>query len=283
MARSWTRLPLPCLAAAALAVAMPAAASARSDLTVTKVQAPKSAVRGAPLPAKATVRAKGTVTKATTLGFLLSRNRTKGKGDGALVGGALVPKLRGGKSAGRKAIGFLPASIKPGSYFVLACADARKAVKEKSEKNNCRATKRKVRVRKAPAPLTVKPELAATGAVSQLVSADEGGTVSATGPDGSTYSLQIPANGLAGDETITMTPVASVAGLPFDRAAAGVELQPEGLALTARARLTITPKTPPPAGKVVAVGWHEGRRGPPPRAAGSPERSRAGYRSLLRV
>jgi hypothetical protein len=249
------------VAAATLAVAAPAGASAKADLAVTKVHAPKAAVRGAPLDATATVRAKGAVSRATTLGFFLSANRTKGKSDKPLIGGALVPKLRGGKSAAGHAIGFLSASTKPGKYFVLACADARQQVKEASEKNNCRASARKVSVRKARAPVKVKPTLASTGAVSQLVNADTGGTLSTTGPDGSTYSLVIPPNGLTGDETITMTPVASIAGLPFKRAVAGVDLQPEGLVLTGLARLTITPKSSPPAGKLVTVGWHAGGEG----------------------
>ena len=54
------------------------------------------------------------------------------------------PRLKKGKSkkpAGRSTI---PASTPAGSYFVLACADDPKKVKESNERANCRASKSKV-------------------------------------------------------------------------------------------------------------------------------------------
>ena len=225
---------------------MPAAASAKSGLKVTKLTSASSVGRGAPLPAKATVRASRKLAKPTAVAFWLSANKTKGKGDKQLVGGEFVPALRAGRTSARAAVAFVPKSVKFGSYYLLACAD------------NCLASKRKLKVAKPRAAAKVTPHLADANAVSQLVGADAGGTLNATGPDGSTYKLEIPAGALPSDTTIKMTPVASIGGLPFTSAAAGVDLQPEGLALLRTARLTVTPAHAPPAGRQVTVGWHAG-------------------------
>jgi hypothetical protein len=207
------------------------------------------------------VKAAGAVPRDTAVGFFLSANRRLDRKDKALVGGEFVPALGRGKSSARKAIVFVPRATKAGRYFLLACADVRRRVKEANEKNNCRASKGKVRVRNAPPPVKVRPHLSSTGAVSRLVRADAGGTLSTSGPDGSTYKLEIPANALVSDETVRMTPVASVSGLPFAGAVAGVDLKPEGLMLTKAARLTIAAANPPPAGRGVIVGWHAGGEG----------------------
>jgi hypothetical protein len=225
---------------------VPAAASAKSGLKVTKLASATSVGRGAPLPAKATVRASRKLAKPSAVSFWLSANRTKGKGDKRVVGGELVPALKAGKSSARPAVAFVPKSVKLGSYYLLACAD------------NCLASKRKLKVAKPRAAAKVTPHLADANAVSQLVGADAGGTLNATGPDGSTYRLDIPAGALPSDTTIKMTPVASIGGLPFTSAAAGVDLQPEGLVLLKTARLTVTPAHAPPAGRQVTVGWHAG-------------------------
>lgn len=59
-----------------------------------------------------------------------------------------------------------------------------------------------------------------------------GGSLAATGADGTVYTLTLPANAVAADTAITMTPVGRFTSLPFngsDTAAAyGVQLAPEG-------------------------------------------------------
>jgi hypothetical protein len=242
------RLSLACLFCSAFAVALPASASAsaKPGLKVTKLASASKVARGAPLSAKATVRASKKVAKPSAVSFWLSSKRTKGKGDKRVVGGEFVPALGAGKTSSRAAVAFVPKSVKPGSYYLLACAD------------NCLASKRKLKVVKPRAAAKVTPHLADANAVSQLVSAAAGGTLTSTGPDGSTYKLEIPAGALSSDTTIKMTPVASITGLPFTAAVAGVDLQPEGLALLKPARLTITPAHAPPAGRQVTVGWHAG-------------------------
>ncbi len=93
-----------------------------------------------------------------------------------------------------------------------------------------------------PHPLDVVATPDATHAVTQTISVRTGGTVSATGADGTRFTLTIPANALLGDEDITLTPVLMVDGVPLSGGvAAAVQLGPEGLQLQQVARLTITP------------------------------------------
>jgi hypothetical protein len=68
----------------------------------------------------------------------------------------------------------------------------------------------------------------------------EGGSLSTTGADGTRFTLEIPAGALLTPTTITMTPIASMDGLPTaDGLAAGVEFEPDGLVLYEVATLTI--------------------------------------------
>jgi len=77
-----------------------------------------------------------------------------------------------------------------------------------------------------------------------------GGTVSATGADGTGYRLVIPALAVRDPTAITMSPVASVDGLELSGGLAGaVVLGPTGLKLDEPATLTITSSKPAPAGE----------------------------------
>ena len=80
-------------------------------------------------------------------------------------------------------------------------------------------------------PLSVGLSLDTARAVTNTVGS-AGGTVTASGVDGTVYTLTVPANAVAADTAITVTPVARFTNLPFngsDTAAAyGVQLAPEG-------------------------------------------------------
>jgi hypothetical protein len=65
-----------------------------------------------------------------------------------------------------------------------------------------------------PAPRNLRPTLA-TDTGTTAVIGWAGGTLKATAPDGSTYTLEIPPQSLPGDTTITMTPLATLEGLGF--------------------------------------------------------------------
>ena len=110
----------------------------------------------------------------------------------------------------------------------------------------------------APAnPLTVNPTLDPTHAVTQIISASNGGAITTTGADGSTFTLTIPANALLSDESITVTPLLAVSGLPISGGfVAGVLFAPEGLRFTQPATLTIQPSTAVPISQQVAFGYH---------------------------
>jgi len=109
--------------------------------------------------------------------------------------------------------------------------------------------------------LDVQVQLDDVRAVRRLLGA-AGGTVSATGADGSTFRLTIPPNALVGREEIVLTPVAAVSGLPEGVAlAAGVQMAPEGLLLLEPATLTIEPPTPVPVEQEITLGWSGDGRG----------------------
>src|SRR5215216_3202986 len=69
-----------------------------------------------------------------------------------------------------------------------------------------------------------------------------GGSVQATGADGTVYTLTIPPDALLSHTTITMTPITGVSGLDAssDRIL-GVQLEPDGLRFFSFASLTFSP------------------------------------------
>src|SRR6201995_1715807 len=90
-----------------------------------------------------------------------------------------------------------------------------------------------------PRPVTTVLEPA--NATSETVSADTGGTVTATGTNGTRYTLTFPPGALLSDETITMTPISAVQGSPLGSLVGAVDLAPNGLQLFKPATLTIVP------------------------------------------
>ena len=71
-----------------------------------------------------------------------------------------------------------------------------------------------------------------------------GGTLTATGADGTTYALTIPADALDRATRITLTPVSQVSALPVGETGStrlGVQMEPSGLVFYRAATLVITP------------------------------------------
>lgn len=83
----------------------------------------------------------------------------------------------------------------------------------------------------------------------------EGGTLSVTGADGTTYTLSIPPDALLSETTIRMLPVDSIAGMPFGSEAHAVQLYPEGLFFNNFVTLTITPSVPIPVDQQIMFGY----------------------------
>ena len=96
-------------------------------------------------------------------------------------------------------------------------------------------------------PVQVAPEADRT--VTAIIGVD-GGTLRATAADGSRYELVIPPDALDFDETISLTPVRAMDGLPLSGGLAGaVLLEPAGIVFYEPATLFITPAAVP-AGEV---------------------------------
>ncbi len=84
----------------------------------------------------------------------------------------------------------------------------------------------------------------------------EGGTISATGADGTLYTLEIPADALLNETMISLTPVTSISGMPFGgEQTYAVQLGPEGLFLQNFAILTITPAVELPIEEQLVFGY----------------------------
>jgi hypothetical protein len=108
----------------------------------------------------------------------------------------------------------------------------------------------------APNPLTVAPVPESGAGVTAEIPVD-GGTLTATGVDGTRYELTIPPDALYSPTVIAMTPV-QLPAQPFGGGPAwGVQLLPEGLVFNAPLRLVITPPAgqTPPTDQQVPFGW----------------------------
>jgi hypothetical protein len=121
------------------------AGAAKPDLIITAVSSKPSASAGGKLQTTVTVRNRGGRAAPSLTGFSLSRDRIPGR-DIALGGSARTGALKPGQSARSSAGTSLPRSIPGRSYFLIACSDVARKVREVSERNNCRASKAPVRV-----------------------------------------------------------------------------------------------------------------------------------------
>ncbi len=83
----------------------------------------------------------------------------------------------------------------------------------------------------------------------------EGGTINATGADGTVYTLDIPSDALLNETTVGLTPVASITGMPFGNESYAVQLSPEGLFFYNAAVLTITPAAPIHVDEQIVFGY----------------------------
>jgi hypothetical protein len=239
------------------------AAVRKPDLTVAKLSlSKKSVVAGGAVRVTAKVSNKGAKkAPATKLAVYLSKDARKSASDAKLG----AKKLRAVKP--RKA-GTSKLTVKlrgAGTWRLIACADAARKVKERNEKNNCKAATITVTGSpgsdEAPAPAgtpspqpgpspTPTPTPAANPinvGASTLDTAHAAtqrmaqGTLIATGADGTKYTLTLPAGALASSQDITMTPVTAVAGNPLGGLVGAVKLEPEGIQLLKAATLTIEP------------------------------------------
>jgi hypothetical protein len=163
--------------------------SALPDLVVTAVSNP---------PPVKVIKEKFSVTDTTrnvggaTAGssrtrYYLSADAARGPGDKLLSGARSIGELAAGAASTGSRMVTIPATTKPGVYFLLACADDQQAVGEAGEGNNCLASTTQVDVR--------APDLATT-AVS-----DPPGSIARGGSFGVTDSVTNQGNAAADPST----------------------------------------------------------------------------------
>ena len=86
--------------------------------------------------------------------------------------------------------------------------------------------------------------------------AKTGGSVSLTSDDGSNFTLDVPANALDAETTITMTAVKTLDGAPLDKnTPTAVQFEPSGLFFKEMATLTIVPGKEIPMKEQIAFGY----------------------------
>ena len=130
--------------------APPATAAAkkkRPDLTVTAVApAASTAGAGTGVSIRTTVRNSGKATaKKSVLRAVLASNARR-RGARNLTGSRAVGKLKARKRSAGVATFTIPGGTPQGVYFLFACADADRKVRESKETNNCRAARTKLTV-----------------------------------------------------------------------------------------------------------------------------------------
>jgi hypothetical protein len=183
----------------------------------------------------------------THLSFLLSPKPRPGGSARRLGSGATVPAVKQGHSLQITRTIVIPRRTKIAHWYLLACVGSGRP---------SRCASAGLPVLAPPSPRNISVQTDGAHAASARIAAATGGTVTATGADGSTYALTLPPNALTSDETITLTPVSSLAGLKAGSPAAGVQIAPDGLSLLAPGRLTITPAKAVPVARQIAYFWH---------------------------
>lgn len=103
-------------------------------------------------------------------------------------------------------------------------------------------------------PTHVSPELDPARASSAMIAA-AGGTVTATGTDGTRFTLSVPEGALFLGEEITLTPVRLVTDLPLESLGGAVVIGPIGLRFFDFATLTIEPAEEIPTADQVTFGF----------------------------
>ena len=132
------------LAAAAAALAGP------PDLVVTSVEAALTPVApGGKLSVPAVVRNAGERrARSSSTRFMLSEDGERSAGDIPLDAPVQIRALRAGRRAVFLASVRIPSFTPVGTYRVIGCADAGRRVRERSERNNCRASAGRVTVQR---------------------------------------------------------------------------------------------------------------------------------------
>ena len=149
MASGWATLVALVLMVSGLGVIAetPASAAVRADLRITAVSPTTTEVhQTSKLETKVTLRNAGKKRSSRSVTALyLSLDARRGK-DLKLGRTWTAPALRAGKSRSTTIAAKVPRKVATGAYYVIACADIKRQVRESREGNNCRTARRKVEV-----------------------------------------------------------------------------------------------------------------------------------------
>jgi hypothetical protein len=138
----------------------------RADLKVRSLTNPPASVeRRGLLKSALRVANLGTRTarRSTVRGYL-SRDSRRSSGDIPLRPARSVPQLKPGKATRRTVIARVPRNTSTGRWFLIACADAGRIVREANERNNCRTAARRTTVTAESSPPPPPPATPSPGA-----------------------------------------------------------------------------------------------------------------------
>lgn len=136
------RLALVTVLLAAIGAGPAQARAARPDLVVTRTSIGTVGVRtgGTMKVGDATTNVGRAVARPSATAYFLSADRVRSAGDFKLASRKLGRLRKGSTSRGQARV-TIPPSLTPGPWAVIACADARRRVREASERNNCRSSR----------------------------------------------------------------------------------------------------------------------------------------------
>jgi hypothetical protein len=196
----------------------------------------------------------------------VARQRLTLLGAAALLTVALLAAMAGSPAASASAPaavgGALSAPDVAQKKRLSACAKAKAALrkaKTKKAKAKAAARVRSACKKRKPKPTAVKNvslALETNRAVSAPITVENGGSVTATATNGTKLTLTVPKDAVLADTTVTLTPVASIAGLPRGaRLVGGAQFEPDGTTLTKAATLTLEGGGVGTAKNLHAVTW----------------------------
>lgn len=126
--------------------------SAKPDLVVSSISNPPSVVfQGHTFEVRDRTRNRGRATAGRSVTQYYLRSDTTGAREPA--GRRSVPRLRPAHSSSGIATVTALSSLELGTYSLIACADGGRAVRESSERDNCRTAAAKVVIKKPPPPV----------------------------------------------------------------------------------------------------------------------------------
>jgi hypothetical protein len=204
------------------------ALGASTDIRAASLTAPKSplTVLGGSLAPFAVQNTSSLAARRLVVSIVLSKDKRSDRRD-PIVGSARLPGLRAGAKRTLRIVLVVPGTVKPGSYWLVACGTAG-AQSQSIKANDCVATARKVKVSAATAAVVPKVTAVEPLAVRKVIDG-AGGSVTATGPAGGTIVLTVPAKALSIPTAIRIVPATVTPGPRGITPLEAAIVEPEGM------------------------------------------------------